>query len=132
MTAFHECAGSPLRPTLPVRRVANVTWGGVRLGDVLDRAGVEPAAQYLWSYGADHGEYGGVESPCYLKDLPIAETQRELSRAQETLGREQEKMGREQQKLGEQQHQLGKQFEKRLDELIAAAIRNGTAKPLPD
>jgi len=76
VTAFHECAGSPLRPTEPVRRVANVTWRGVRLADVLRRAGVRPDARYLWSYGADHGVFGGVESPCYLKDLPIAETER--------------------------------------------------------
>ena len=74
--SFHECAGSPLRPTEPVRRVANVTWRGVRLGDVLRRAGVKPEARYLWSYGADHGAFAGVESPCYLKDLPIAETAR--------------------------------------------------------
>lgn len=26
--AFHECAGSPLKPTLPVRRVGNVVWRG--------------------------------------------------------------------------------------------------------
>src|SRR5262245_54676348 len=47
VTAFHECAGSPLRPTQPVRRVANVTWRGVRLRDVLGRAAVAPGARYL-------------------------------------------------------------------------------------
>lgn len=77
VAAFHECAGSPLRPTEPVRRVANVLWRGVRLGAVLERAGIRPEATYLWSYGLDHGEFDGVESPCYLKDLPIAETRRD-------------------------------------------------------
>lgn len=77
VAAFHECAGSPLRPTQPVRRVANVLWRGVRLREILDRAGVRAEARYLWSYGPDHGEFGGVQSPCYLKDLPIAEIQRE-------------------------------------------------------
>lgn len=77
VAAFHECAGSPLRPTEPVRRVANVLWRGVRLGTVLERAGIRPGATYLWSYGLDHGEFDGVENPCYLKDLPIAETKRD-------------------------------------------------------
>ncbi|MBV8167035.1 MAG: molybdopterin-dependent oxidoreductase [Alphaproteobacteria bacterium] len=77
VTAFHECAGSPLRPTEPVRRVANLTWRGVRLAEVLARVGVRPEARYLWSFGADHGVFNGVESPCYLKDLPIAETARD-------------------------------------------------------
>ena len=77
VAAFHECAGSPLRPTEPVRRVANVLWRGVRLGEVLDRAGIKLEATYLWSYGLDHGEFNQVVSPCYLKDLPIEETRRD-------------------------------------------------------
>jgi DMSO/TMAO reductase YedYZ molybdopterin-dependent catalytic subunit len=77
LTAVHECAGSPLRPTEPVRRVANVVWRGVRLRELLDRADVQDGANYLWSYGCDHGTFAGVASPCYLKDLPIAEAHRE-------------------------------------------------------
>jgi DMSO/TMAO reductase YedYZ molybdopterin-dependent catalytic subunit len=75
--AVHECAGSPLRPKEPVRRVANVIWRGVRLAALLDRAGVEDGAQYLWSYGCDHGTFAGVANPCYLKDLPLAEARRD-------------------------------------------------------
>ena len=30
LTSFHQCAGSPLQPFEPTRRVCNVTWGGVR------------------------------------------------------------------------------------------------------
>jgi DMSO/TMAO reductase YedYZ molybdopterin-dependent catalytic subunit len=76
VTAFHECAGSPFRPTEPVRRVANVVWRGARVRDVLAQTGLKHEARYLWSYGADHGDFNGVSSPCYLKDLPIDETQR--------------------------------------------------------
>jgi sulfane dehydrogenase subunit SoxC len=31
-----------------------------------------PVARYLWSYGCDHGEFGGTRNPAYLKDLPLA------------------------------------------------------------
>ena len=34
VTSIHQCAGSPLVPTEPARRITNVTWGGVRLRDV--------------------------------------------------------------------------------------------------
>lgn len=62
----------------------------------------------------------------------LADTQRELSKAQQALGREQQKMGREQQKLGEQQRELSRKVERRVDELIAASLRNGTARPVGD
>lgn len=71
--AFHECAGSPMKPTVPVRRVSNALWRGVRLQDVLARAGVQPAARYLWLRGADSGVYPltGQDNDCYLKDVPL-------------------------------------------------------------
>ena len=31
--SVHQCAGSPLEPTVATRRVANVIWGGVLLSD---------------------------------------------------------------------------------------------------
>src|SRR5712691_3745103 len=34
VTSFHQCAGSPLAPLEPTRRICNVTWGGARLADV--------------------------------------------------------------------------------------------------
>jgi DMSO/TMAO reductase YedYZ molybdopterin-dependent catalytic subunit len=73
--AAHECAGSPLFPTKPVRRVGNVEWQGVSLGSVLAIAGVLPQARYLWSTGADSGSFNGVEHPNYQKDLPIEKAQ---------------------------------------------------------
>jgi sulfane dehydrogenase subunit SoxC len=74
VAAFHECAGSPLRPTVPVRRVGNVTWGGVRLKDVLQLAGVRDGAAFVWARGADSGVYPptGQANDSYLKDVPLA------------------------------------------------------------
>lgn len=69
--AAHECAGSPLRPTVPVRRVGNVIWEGVALASVLAQAGVLPEARYMWSSGADAGVFNEVAHSSYQKDLPI-------------------------------------------------------------
>jgi len=54
VTAVLECFGNPLRPDEPVRRVANVTWRGVPVRDLLDRAGCRPGADSLWGRGAGH------------------------------------------------------------------------------
>ena len=69
--SIHECAGSPLRPSVPTRRINNVLWSGVKLAEVLDELEPEVSATFLWSYGADYGEFDGVECDAYLKDLPI-------------------------------------------------------------
>ncbi|WP_436310560.1 molybdopterin-dependent oxidoreductase [Variovorax sp. LjRoot130] len=66
-------AGHPLHPTVPVRRVANVVWRGVRLSEVLKQACVSPAARFVWSYGADGGDYHGIDIPAYIKDMPVSE-----------------------------------------------------------
>jgi DMSO/TMAO reductase YedYZ molybdopterin-dependent catalytic subunit len=71
VTSFHQCAGSPLAPREPTRRITNVRWAGARLVDVLEGCGVSPDAKYLWSSGVDHGEFGGVSVDSYVKDLPI-------------------------------------------------------------
>lgn len=69
--SVHECAGSPLAPQEPKRRVVNVIWSGVRLVDVLAPCGISPRAAYLWSTGADYGEFAGVHIDAYVKDLPL-------------------------------------------------------------
>lgn len=69
--SVHECAGNPLRPKQPVRAVANVIWGGADLREILDEAGIDPAARFIWSYGVDHGEYANIGCASYLKDLPL-------------------------------------------------------------
>jgi DMSO/TMAO reductase YedYZ molybdopterin-dependent catalytic subunit len=70
--SFHQCAGAPTRPDLALRRVMNVVWGGVRLTDILYRAGVLPEARFIWSFGLDHGTYEGHAVENYAKDLPLA------------------------------------------------------------
>jgi DMSO/TMAO reductase YedYZ molybdopterin-dependent catalytic subunit len=86
LTTVHQCAGSPLAPAEPTQRVCNVVWAGARLADVLDACGVEPAARYVWSYGADHGEFSGVRVDAYAKDLPLDRVQEDVLLAYEMNG----------------------------------------------
>ncbi|MEV5872880.1 molybdopterin-dependent oxidoreductase [Streptomyces sp. NPDC052101] len=72
ITAVHECAGSPLAPTVPQRRVGNVRWTGVRLTDLLGLAGIADGAAYVISTGVDHGVFDGTRHERYEKDLPLA------------------------------------------------------------
>jgi DMSO/TMAO reductase YedYZ molybdopterin-dependent catalytic subunit len=65
------CSGDPRRPKLPLRRVANVKWGGADLADLLAVAGIQPEATHLWSYGLDHGEFMGFPQHHYVKDMPL-------------------------------------------------------------
>jgi sulfane dehydrogenase subunit SoxC len=69
--AVHQCCGSPLEPTVPTRRVANVRWGGVDLATLLAESGIDPRARFLWSYGLDGGDFAGKPCNWYLKDLPL-------------------------------------------------------------
>ena len=69
--SFHQCAGDPMDPTSPKRRVANVRWGGVRLAELFKSVAVSRAATHLWSYGSDRGEFAGDRHEFYLKDMPI-------------------------------------------------------------
>jgi DMSO/TMAO reductase YedYZ molybdopterin-dependent catalytic subunit len=71
VASFHQCAGSPLQPFEPTRRICNVRWGGTRLADVLRDVIPMRNARYVWSCGADHGAFGGLEHDAYVKDLPI-------------------------------------------------------------
>jgi DMSO/TMAO reductase YedYZ molybdopterin-dependent catalytic subunit len=71
VSSFHQCAGSPLQPFEPTRRICNVRWSGARLSDVLRDCRPAPQAKYLWSYGADHGTFGDIEHAAYAKDLPL-------------------------------------------------------------
>ncbi|WP_318503217.1 molybdopterin-dependent oxidoreductase [Bacillus sp. T3] len=58
--AFHECAGSPLNPKVPQRRIGNVVWTGVRLVDLLKLVTVKDEAQFVISKGIDQGIYDNV------------------------------------------------------------------------
>lgn len=84
----HQCAGSPLAPFEPTRRVVNVCWSGARLTDVLADCGVEDSANYLWSTGLDHGDFSGVDIGAYIKDLPRARWSDDVLIAYELNGEE--------------------------------------------
>jgi DMSO/TMAO reductase YedYZ molybdopterin-dependent catalytic subunit len=71
LQSFHQCAGSPLNPHQPTRRICNVIWGGARLKDVLANSRVLPGATFLWSSGSDGGMLADTVCPTYMKDLPI-------------------------------------------------------------
>jgi DMSO/TMAO reductase YedYZ molybdopterin-dependent catalytic subunit len=86
LTSFHQCAGSPLAPFEPTRRVCNVQWGGARLADVLADCRPSPAAEYIWSYGADFGAFSEVAVDAYCKDLPIARVAADVLIAYEMNG----------------------------------------------
>jgi DMSO/TMAO reductase YedYZ molybdopterin-dependent catalytic subunit len=70
--SVHQCAGNPLAPMAPTQRVCNVAWSGYLLADVLKACGPSPEARYVWSFGADWGDFEGVAIDAYAKDLPIA------------------------------------------------------------
>lgn len=72
VTALHECAGFPARPDIATRRYANVTWGGVELASLLQEAGLQQEARFLWSFGIDKGVFEDVTSRVYLKDMPLS------------------------------------------------------------
>ncbi|MBO0850353.1 MAG: molybdopterin-dependent oxidoreductase, partial [Pseudonocardia sp.] len=72
LQAFHQCVGNPLTPGVPGRRICNVVWGGVELRTLLDEAGLDEDAKYLWSYGLDHGTFADVDCEAYLKDMPLS------------------------------------------------------------
>jgi DMSO/TMAO reductase YedYZ molybdopterin-dependent catalytic subunit len=86
VTTIHQCCGSPLKPFEPRRRICNIRWSGVRLVDVLADCRPRSAAQYIWSYGADSGEFSGVVVDPYLKDLPIARVEDDVLIAYEMNG----------------------------------------------
>ena len=71
ITSIHQCAGNPLQPFEPTRRISNVRWSGARLSDILRDCEPSPEARFVWSSGADYGAFGGIEHREYRKDLPL-------------------------------------------------------------
>ena len=72
ITSVHECAGGPLAPAIPQRRVGNVRWGGVRLSELLRLARPGKGVAYVISTSLDHGVYDSVHHDRYERDLPLA------------------------------------------------------------
>lgn len=71
-----ECAGDPLRPDLPVRRVSTARWTGVPLIDLLERVQPLVGSTHVWIDGADRGVYRPRTAVAervteYRKDLPL-------------------------------------------------------------
>ncbi len=85
--AVHQCAGNPLQPDIPTRRVAAVVWGGVRLADVLDAARPAAGGKFVWADGADGGEFGGSACAFFRKDLPLERVGEDVLLATEMNGR---------------------------------------------
>jgi DMSO/TMAO reductase YedYZ molybdopterin-dependent catalytic subunit len=86
VTSAHQCAGSPLAPHEPTQRVCNVTWGGARLADVLADCEIRPSARFVWTTGADYGEFSGVGVEAYVKDLPLDRVESDVLLAYEMNG----------------------------------------------
>jgi len=71
VASVHQCCGSPLQPEEPKRRVCNVVWSGVRLAELMADCRPDPAARFVWSSGADYGDFEGVSCDAFVKDLPL-------------------------------------------------------------
>jgi DMSO/TMAO reductase YedYZ molybdopterin-dependent catalytic subunit len=69
--SFIKCAGFPHDATINTRAVSNAVWGGARLADVLDAAGLSDEARYLWALAPDHGTYARWSAPRYAKDVTV-------------------------------------------------------------
>jgi DMSO/TMAO reductase YedYZ molybdopterin-dependent catalytic subunit len=70
--AVHNCCGSPIEPTVPTRRVANVRWTGADLAGLLAELGVNRRARFLWSHGLDGGDFAGNSVDWFVKDMPLS------------------------------------------------------------
>ena len=76
LTVTIECAGDPVAPDKPVRRVSTARWRGVPLADMLERARPYPGSTHVWLDGADWGVYRPGTPTAervseYRKDLPL-------------------------------------------------------------
>lgn len=69
--SFLKCAGFPDDPTINTHNASNAVWTGVDLRDVLEHAGADPAASFVWAYGPDHGTYADWSADAYVKDVPL-------------------------------------------------------------
>lgn len=86
VTSVHQCAGSPLDPSEPMRRICNLAWSGTRLTDILADCRPAAGAKYVWAQGADFGAFDGVAVDAYVKDLPIERTAADVLIAYELNG----------------------------------------------
>jgi len=81
LTVTMECAGDPLAPDKPVRRVSTARWRGAPLMAVLAQAQPHPESTHLWIDGADWGVYRRGSPTAehvseYRKDIPMQRAQK--------------------------------------------------------
>jgi DMSO/TMAO reductase YedYZ molybdopterin-dependent catalytic subunit len=81
--SVHQCAGSPLQPRVPTRRVCSVIWTGVPLADLLSDCEPLETARFAWAYGADYGTFEGYSCDAYVKDLPLERVSQDVLLAYE-------------------------------------------------
>src|SRR5260370_2441211 len=86
VTSVHQSAGSPLAPAGPTERVCNVSWAGARLADILAECEPHPTVRFVWSTGADYGEFAGVSVEAYVKDMPVDRVRSDVLVAYEMNG----------------------------------------------
>jgi DMSO/TMAO reductase YedYZ molybdopterin-dependent catalytic subunit len=86
VTSVHQCAGSPLAPSEPTQRVCNVSWAGARLADILAECEPHPTVRFVWSTGADYGDFAGVSVEAYVKDMPVDRVKSDVLVAYEMNG----------------------------------------------
>ena len=70
--SVYVCSGNPRKPTVAMRRAANVKWGGADLAGLLGKLGMQDEATHIWAYGLDYGAYAGVKLEHFLKDMPVS------------------------------------------------------------
>jgi DMSO/TMAO reductase YedYZ molybdopterin-dependent catalytic subunit len=65
--------------------VGTALWGGIRLGDVLEAAGVRPEARHVWFEAADRPR--DPEAPSFVRSLPIEKAMDDVLLAHSMNGR---------------------------------------------
>jgi DMSO/TMAO reductase YedYZ molybdopterin-dependent catalytic subunit len=71
IASIHQCAGSPVEPTVATRRINSVVWGGVSLSEIIEECQPLKDIRYMWCSGADGGTFRDVTCDNYVKDIPI-------------------------------------------------------------
>jgi hypothetical protein len=112
----------------PGKRQAELGSKQAQLGREQAKLGAEQARTALRQARAEMNEDKAERKEVREHQREIEEAQEELSKGQEVLGREQEKIGREQERMGHEQERLSHELERRVEEVIQASLKDGTAK----
>ena len=86
VTSFHQCAGSPLQPFEPTRRIVQRHVGRCPPRRLLADCRPSGTPNTSGRYGADFGEFGGEKVDAYVKELPIARVEADALIAYEMNG----------------------------------------------